>query len=264
MNYMAETSPFGLYIDGAFQIPDNLAELIHRHSFICFRNMPIDDAQFTSMAEQLGPPIQYGFGTVLNMEKREDAAESQFSNAGMALHQDSILNRFHDALFLSFKCIDAPAHGGGETLLSNNRLFLRIIPKKLLEELRSVTIAYRSMSPGYYSGDGGASRPIEHKALKPHPRTGEEMLYIALDDPTDEHRNYAAEVIGYTKLNSQRFMKEVDHWLRRPEILHPHAWREGDVLIVDNHLVCHGRTVFQQGDKRRLIRIAIAAGGSGP
>lgn len=250
---------FGLQLGANDAIPADLADLVHKHTFVLFRGKSINDTEFTSIAESLGRPIEYGFGKVLNMEARENTSESQFSNAGMALHMDAILNSDYSALFLNFKCVTAPKLGGGETLFTNNRRFLEIVPKTLLDELRSVTIAYRALVPGYYSGGVGDKTPIMHKAITHHPRTGEEILFIALDDPDDECRNYEAVVVGYDKSESQRFMKEVDTWLRHPDVLHSHTWEEGDVLINDNFLGCHGRAPFQKGDKRRLIRIAIAA-----
>jgi alpha-ketoglutarate-dependent taurine dioxygenase len=260
MTHLVSHGLFGLQLGPDDVIPPNLAELVHKNAFVLFRGKSISDAEFTVMAESLGRPIEYGFGKILNMEAREDAIESQFSNAGMALHTDAVLNREHSALFLNFKCYTAPKKGGGETLFTNNRHFLEIIPQSLLAELRSVTIAYRARTAGYYSGGGGnEGAPIMHRAITRHPRTGEEALFIALDDPDDECRNYEAAVVGYERTKSRQFMKEVDTWLRHPDVLRPHAWQEGDVLIVDNFLACHGRAPFQKGDKRRIIRIAIAA-----
>ena len=255
--------PFGLVLrpedikDPNHPFPEDLAALVKRHTFLLIRGVEISDEQFFAMTERLGPPLQYAFGKVLNMEARRDATESQFSHARMALHQDAILNKNTNAAFLTIKCKVAPKRGGGETLFTNNRRFLEIAPAALIEQLRSVTIRYRSMAQGYYDGDGGASGLIEQKAIVPHPRTGEEVLYIGLDDPDDPRRNYQATVVGYSEAESRRFMDEIDRVLRDPEVMYTHAWQEGDVIIWDNFLACHGRNPFHKDDQRRLIRVAI-------
>lgn len=259
MTVATSYGPFGLQLDPYGEFPPNLAELVHKHTFLLFRGKLISDEEFIAMTGSLGRTIEYGFGKILNLEAREDTTESQFSHAGMALHVDAVLNSDCSALFLSFKCLCAPRLGGGETLFTNNRRFFQIAPRDLIDELRSVNIAYRSRTRGYYSGGGGANAPITRAAVSRHPRTGEEVLHLALDDPHDKCRNYEASVVGYDEAESQRFMKDVDSWLRHPEVLYAHAWHEGDVLIADNFLACHGRAPFGKGDKRRLIRIAIAA-----
>jgi alpha-ketoglutarate-dependent taurine dioxygenase len=258
MTFAISDGSFGLRLGPDDEIPPNLAELVHKHIFVLLRGKSISDEEFAAMAGGLGRTIEYGFGKILNLEAREDASESQFSHAGMALHADAVLNSDYSALFLNFKCLSAPRFGGGETLFTNNRRFFEIAPRELIDELRSVTVAYRSRALGYYSGGGGADSPIMHAAVARHPRTGEEVLHLALDDPDDECRNYGAAVLGYDEASSRRFMRDVDTWLRHPEVLYAHGWQEGDVLIADNFLACHGRAPFKKGDRRRLIRIAIA------
>jgi alpha-ketoglutarate-dependent taurine dioxygenase len=140
-------------------------------------------------------------------------------------------------------------------LITDNRQFIRIAPSVLLEELHRIRIAYRSLAVGYYDGGGGTDAPIEHPAIVRHPRTGEETLYIALDDPEDPRRNYQASVVGYSDRESRRLMQEVDRVLRSPGVLYEHVWRPRDILAFDNYLACHGRNPFQPGQRRRLLRV---------
>lgn len=264
MSTLAAESPrpsFGLFLtaDEVRGLDDvfvgSLAELIRRHTFVVIRGVELEDARFLAVGERLGKPVEYAFGKVLNMEARAGAAESQFTHAGMPLHQDAILNRNTNASFLLFLCKEAPPGASGETLVTDNREFLRRAPAGLLEELRRVRIAYRSLAVGYYDGGGGTDVPIEHPAIIRHPRTGEETLYIALDDPEDPRRNYQATVVGYSEPESRRLMEEIDRVLRSPGVLYAHAWRPGDILALDNYLACHGRNPFQPHQRRRLLRV---------
>jgi len=235
--------------------PSRIAELIARHAFLVIRGSQLDDDQFVALAETMGKPIEYAFGKVLNMEARVGAAESQFTHAGMALHQDAILNRNNRATYLFFKCKETPRDPGGETLLTDNRMFMQVAPRDLLDELRAARVAYRTLTTGYYDGGGGAEQSIEHPAIVRHPRTGDETLYIALDDPDDPRRNYHASVVGYSDAESRRLMTRVDAVLRRPDLLYAHVWQVGDILAFDNYLVCHGRNPFMPGQRRRLLRV---------
>jgi alpha-ketoglutarate-dependent taurine dioxygenase len=140
-------------------------------------------------------------------------------------------------------------------LLTDNRRFMEVAPPDLLDELRSVRIAYRSLAESYYDGAGGTGQWLERAAMVRHPRTGDEMLYLALDDPEDPHRNYEAAVVGYSVNEGRRLMSRVDQILRRPDVLRAHAWQPGDFVAFDNYLVCHGRNPFARGARRRLLRV---------
>ncbi len=112
------------------------------------------------------------------------------------------------------------------------------------------------MAHGYYELKEG-SDDIRLAPLTLHPETQEEIPHLALDDPEDERRNYAASVAGYNKDESRAFMEKINHALRVPDVLHAHQWQVGDMLILDNFLVCHGRNPSTDGTRRRLERIAI-------
>lgn len=241
--------------------PTKLRETVFSHSWLLVREAHYDMAKFRRLSAQLGGVIEYGFGTVLNMEAKKGSRESQFTNASMPLHQDAILNASDDAQFLVFRCLEAPTGNGGETLLTNNRRFMSKIPRKLHQVLRSVQFEYKPMASGYYKTTE-ERRDIRIPPLKRHPETGEELPFFALDDPTDPQRNYACCVSGYSPQDSKEILEWIDRMLREPDVLHTHQWQVGDLLILDNFLVCHGRNSSTDGTPRRLERIAIRARGA--
>jgi len=253
---------FGLQLSGEPQLTPSgqeLVQLVHQHGYLLIRGRAFNEEAFMSLALSLGPPIRYAFGEVLNMEARAETAESQFTNASMPLHQDAILNKDTNAQFLSFLCITASRGRGGETLFTDNRAFMSIAPADLLDELRSVEFGYCALNKDYYDGDAEQGQVVRVRPLTRHPVTGEEVPYLALDDPLDPGRNYASFVVGYDQERSDALMKRVDQCLRSPDVLIAHEWQEGDVIMLDNFLVCHGRNPSQEGTARRLLRVATKA-----
>lgn len=237
---------------------DDLRQMIFDHGWLLVRDAHYDSDDFEQLAARLGSHIEYGFGKVLNMEAKQEAEESQFTNASMPLHQDAILNAENDAQFLVFRCLETVVGVGGETLLTDNRKFIAKAPEDLITTLREIRFSYTPMAKGYYKRADGQNE-ILLSPLARHPETGEETLQLALDDPADDRRNYAARVAGFDEEASRALMTRVDAVLRDPEILHAHEWRVGDLLILDNFLVCHGRNPSRTGTRRRLQRIAIKA-----
>lgn len=259
---MEDCTTFGVVLDNRAEIEklsnEGLRQLIFEHGWLLIREAHYDAPDFEALAARLGEHVQYGFGKVLNMEARKDSEESQFSNAPMALHQDTILNAENNAQFLVFRCLETTESAGGETLLTNNRRLMKKLPADLLNILRSVEFSYRPLTASYYKlREDGAD--IRLAPLARHPETGEEIPYLALDDPDDDRRNYAASVVGYDTGASRSLMEQIDNELRAPDVLHAHKWQVGDMLIMDNYLVCHGRNASTNGSRRRLERIAIKA-----
>lgn len=259
---MENNPTFGVQLENRAGIEalsnEELRQLVFKHGWLLIRGAHYDAPDFEALATRLGEHVQYGFGKVLNMEAQKDAAESQFSNASMPLHQDTILNADNNAQFLVFRCLETTADAGGETLLTDNRRFMKRIPADLLDILRNVEFSYRPLTSGYYKLRENET-DIRLPPLARHPETGEEIPYLALDDPEDERRNYAASVVAYDANASRSLMERIDKALRAPDILYAHKWQVGDLLIIDNFLVCHGRNPSSYGSRRRLERIALKA-----
>lgn len=204
----------------------------------------------------LGIPVEYHFGTKLVIEPLPDANNSQFSHHRMPLHTDAVLNAGGDVSFIGMECIQA-SDEGGETLVASSSAFLALAPSDLVDTLRSITIEYRSRVDGYYIAAADGNHPT-HPPIRRDPASGEETLYLALDDPEDEDRNYSARVVGYSEQASAELLREVDSVLRRPEVLYTHQWRVGEILLLDNRRVLHGRAPFPEGSRRKLLRLSVA------
>lgn len=213
-------------------------------------------AHLDEIMSALGTPVEYQFGAKLAIEPRADATNSQFSNRGMPLHTDAVLNAGNDVTYIGMECVVAP-ETGGETTVASSAAFFELAPPDLIDTLRAVTIEYRSRVGGYYkeSADGGfPTKP----PIRANPATGEDTLYLALDDPDDEFRNYSAHVVGYTAEDSTRLLNEIDALLHRPEAFYAHVWRPGEILLLDNRRVLHGRAPFPAGSPRKLVRLSVA------
>ncbi|WP_203854941.1 TauD/TfdA family dioxygenase [Streptomyces rubradiris] len=82
--------------------------------------------------------------------------------------------------------------------------------------------------------------------------TGGDTLQIGLDYPEDPERNYGAAVVGRTKEQSLELFALVDRWLTVPEVMYAHRWRVGQVLVMDNQRVVHGRAAYCVDAPRKL------------
>ena len=211
--------------------------------------------QLDEIMATLGEPVEYKFGSKLTIKPQAGTENSQFSTRGMPLHTDAVLNPGGDVSYFGMECLEAPAEGG-ETIIASSAAFFEVAPPALVETLRNVTIEYRSRVDGYYKESTGCTNPVE-APVRVDPVTGGDTLYIALDDPDDPTRNYSAQVVGYSEEDSTELLRQVDEVLRRPEVLYAHLWQVGDVVVLDNRRVVHGRAPFPETSDRKLVRLSV-------
>lgn len=202
-----------------------------------------------------GEPVEYDFGTKLAIEPKAGSRNRQFSTREMPLHTDAVLNTGSAVRYIGMKCLAAP-EVGGETLVASSRAFFRHAPEDLLAILREIEIDYTSRVDGYYNQEDAQAIPRE-APVRIDPETDEETLYIALSDPEDPTRSHDAAVVGYDKAQIVDLFHRIDAQLRRPEVLYAHRWKIGQVLILDNLRVVHGRAAFPSG-ARKIMRLSVA------
>ncbi|MEU6587035.1 TauD/TfdA family dioxygenase [Nocardia sp. NPDC046763] len=214
-----------------------------------------DAPQLDEVMAELGEPVEYYFGTKLALEPQEGSENLQFTTRGMPLHADSIFNAGPSVKFIGMQCVTAPA-AGGETLISNTAAFFDNAPADLIESVRDIVVEYRNRIDGYYK-DGVAG---EHPRIVPvqvDPDTGVERLVMGFSDPEDPMRTHDAVVVGYSDSDSAELLRRIEEILYLPNVMYSHKWRVGQLMVIDNRRVLHGRAPFE-GQARKLIRLSVA------
>lgn len=203
----------------------------------------------------LGDPVEYGFGTKLTLEPQESSDNLQFTTEGMRLHADSTFNSGPPVKYIGMQCLTAP-EVGGETLVARSAAFFENAPKDLLETMRNIVIEYRNRVDSYYK-----DRPEgDHPRLAPiqiDPDTGERKIVVGFTDPNDPLRTHDAAVVGYDPKNSATLLHRIEEALHLPDVLYAHRWRVGEIMVLDNRRVLHGRAAFPN-QPRKLIRLSVA------
>lgn len=219
----------------------------------CAENLMLDDIMV-----ELGEPVQYQYGTKLAIEPQDGTSNLQFSTRGMPLHTDALLNAGPPVSYIGMKCLTAPAVGG-ETLVSSSAAFFAHAPHELLETMRGVVFEYRNRVDGYYKDRPAGEQHPREAPIRIDPDTGQETLVIGLSDPDDAMRTHDAVVVGYSDEENAHLLRRIDAALRHPSVLYAHKWQVGQVLILDNRRVVHGRAPFPN-QPRKLIRLSVAGG----
>ncbi len=91
-----------------------------------------------------------------------------------------------------------------------------------------------------------ASRPpARHKLVHIHQPSGRKALYIA---------SHATHIMGWPRDEGRALLAELMDFATRPEFVHSHDWRVGEVVIWDNLCTIHRATEFDDRQYRRDMR----------
>jgi len=93
-------------------------------------------------------------------------------------------------------------------------------------------------------------KPIEHPMVRTHPVHGSRAVYF--------HISKATHIDGMTPEASKAYMRDLLERMIQPEIVYQHAWRKGDVLVIDDRATMHrAHGDYDRSESRILWRIIV-------
>lgn len=99
---------------------------------------------------------------------------------------------------------------------------------------------------------GALTPPVKHPAVIEHPVTGAKSLYIS--------EGFTVGVDGCSYEESKALLREIFEFTHRPEHIHRHEWRRGDVLFWDNRTLLHKAGSTPKGEASVSFRIGVYDG----
>ena len=155
---------------------------------------------------------------------------------------------------------------GGDTLFSDQASAFAALPdaqKDELRQLNAVHSASRGYAPDGLYGDNDegrsmAIRPSEeararhsHPLVKPHPETGEEVLFCSI--------SYTVGIEGMDDADALQLVMKLHQWCEQDRFVYRHRWEPNMLVMWDNRCVNHKATGGYEGHRRELHRTTIAA-----
>jgi alpha-ketoglutarate-dependent taurine dioxygenase len=161
------------------------------------------------------------------------------SSAHLELHSDLSYRR-EPGTFSALYAATVPARGGDTVFVDAVSAFASLEPS-VQERLRGLRARHRHPEPHMNPADEreGAEEGVLHPAVRRHPATGEEALFVSpyftsrLEgdaEPVDE---------------AAALLELANSALRLPVHQYVHRWSEGDLVAWDNRSTVHGRQAFE-------------------
>ena len=252
--------PFGLVVEapgGDADLrelpPRTLAEWTEEHRVLVLRGFRLlDKPDLVTYCEAWGEILMWDFGAVLELVIQDDAQNYLFTRGEVPFHWDGAFARVDPRFFL-FQCVQAPAAGGGgETVFSDTTRVVADADPATVRRWETLSVAYRTEKLAHYGGE--ITKPL----LSRHPSSGATTIRYAEPLPADRFLNpLSVRVEGVEAAEQEQFAAELADLLHRDEYCYAHEWRDGDIVVADNHALVHGRNAFRGDASRVLQRIQV-------
>ncbi len=230
---------------------DEILGHVHDAGAVLFRGQDIDDDQQIALARRFGllsghnAEDREGFlhGTQGGPRlQRLTNTEGVGRMSELCWHSDNQHNEF-PIRYLMLYGVGLTTQGkplaGGETLFASAAQALHRMPDDLLEALSASTCLLSA------PGRGSFTRPC----IGRHWATG--APYLLLSELTES-------VVGVEPARSAELLRRAAEVMYDPRVIYRHVWREGDLIVWDNHLLQHARAFFDNAQTRVLRRTAVA------
>jgi taurine dioxygenase len=148
--------------------------------------------------------------------------------------------------------VEIPSAGGG-TSVANMRAAYAALPedeRRRLDTLTTVNSLDADHTDTRAEDIERFGKPVVHPMVRTHPVHGSRAVYF--------HISKAMYIDGMTPEASKAYMADLIERMTRPELVYHHAWRKGDVLVIDDRATMHrAHGDYDRSQSRVLWRIIV-------
>lgn len=97
----------------------------------------------------------------------------------------------------------------------------------------------------YNPGHEADLKPVPHKLVITHPKTGRKSLYLS---------SHIGGIVGWPVAEARAFLMDITEHATQPQFVYSHKWKVGDMVMWDNRTVMHRATRFDDLKEVRDLR----------
>ncbi len=188
--------------------------------------------------------LEWDFGVVFKMRYDPDASNYLFSSERVPLHWDGAFRK-HVPSYIMFYC-DYSSHSGGASIFVDTEALLQDVDEALVARWKKIKITYRTEKMAHYGGTFTSPTVCEH------PNKG--VPIIRFGESVNSKLNPVDLEI---ESDYDGFYDEMVSHLYDERYLYRHNWKQGDLVLIDNHRMLHGRDSLGENTGRRFRRVHI-------
>lgn len=239
-----------------------LQNLCLEYGFVVLRGFHVDNKEhLVEFSSLFGKPVIWDFGPVHTIRPKERPDGYIASREAVPLHWDLSMppsyleasgcyEDFTPQFFILY-CHKAPANGEGQTTIVDGRRVLENAGSTTVEAWKQIEIDYFTKLTYY----GGKKR--SYPLIMQHPITGEDILRYQ-EASSSKLQTFELSSQSLPQQDFQQLITELQAQVYDDSCLICHDWQQGDLLLIENHYMLHGRTVASDlTDDRELWRVQL-------
>lgn len=222
------------------------------HLVLVFRDQTLTPERFLTAARTFGPPMRQHYSQH-NMAAFPDigVVEPAPDRRGAEQWHTDHTNRERPPLATLLYGVAVPSRGGG-TGIANLRAAYAALPvdeQQRLGSLRTLNRLDRDRPDVRAEDRALYDAPVAHPLVRTHPVHGSKAIYFHIGK---------GQVEGMAPAASQAFLGDLLERVVTPERVYLHAWRRGDLLVIDNRATMHrAHSDHDPSERRTLWRIIV-------
>lgn len=226
-----------------------LRQLYDRHHLLLFRQQSLSHDRQVDIVSHFGPPLltqQDGKGYISNEPGKGGLGDSE-----LAYHSDLAFTP-EPFLGISLHAVNVANGKSATRFVDSCRAFQKLSDecKAKLRGLHALHVFAADLT-----GRNGEDIPENlpravHPLVMQHPRTGEDILYISL--------NQTARIVELPADESASLIEDLFAAAYREEEVYEHRWSMGDFVMWDNLALQHARAKVTENAPRTLQRVVLA------
>jgi taurine dioxygenase len=230
-----------------------LSHALADHLALVFRDQSLTPAQYLAAASVFGPPMEQHYSQH-NMP--------DFPLIGLIWHRNGQqpaerwhtdhTNRERPPAATILYGVEIPSAGGGTSVASMRAAYVALEEdeRRRLDALTTFNSLDSDKTDTRAEDRDKYGKPIEHPMVRTHPVHGSRAVYF--------HITKATHISGMAPDASKAYMNDLLERMIRPEIVYHHAWRKGDVLVIDDRATMHrAHGDYDRSQSRILWRIIV-------
>ncbi len=234
---------------------DAIARALGEHLALVFHDQSFTPSEYLRAASIFGPPMRQHYSQH-NMPDFPDIGLVWHRNGQKPAerwHTDHT-NRERPPAATVLYGVEIPTEGGGTSVASMRAAYAALTEAERvrLSGLKTVNRLDKGREGARAEDVAAYDKPILHPMVRTHALHGSKAVYF--------HISKTERIEGWTPEESQAYLEDLLQRMIRPEIVYHHAWRKGDVLVIDDRATLHRAHGDYDRSQARVLWRVISEG----
>jgi len=220
----------------------HMLEQLRRHAFVIVRNVPAEMDGVAAVVERIGPMRRTNWGGIADVKAIPDAYDLTMTTRALEPHTD---NPYREPVpgYIFLHCLVNDAEGGDSTLTDGFRVAeeLRRTAPAEFDALTRVRPDFTYVDEDTILENSGPLIELDPRGRVRQVRMSNRTDAVAPEDPELLEHYYRAR-------------RHLTDLVNDPACQLRFKLEPGDLLIMDNHRLLHGRTGYRPGTGHRHMR----------